>query len=60
MREIKIKTTPFEFLDILDLQLEKRVGEHVTAKIVGVISPDKENSYVEERVISRNLVITAP
>jgi len=59
MREILINTAPFEFIDILDFQLEKRVNEHVTARIAGTIHPDKESEYVEKPASSRNLVVTA-
>jgi len=59
MRENTIKITPFEFINILDLQIEKQVNEHITARIVGTISPDNEDRYVESAASSRNMVIAA-
>ena len=59
MREDIIKAEPFEFLGILDVEIEKRVNEHNTAKIVGIISPDKEDGYIESPPSSRAVRITA-
>ena len=55
MREDIIKAEPFEFLGILDVEIEKRVNEHSTAKIVGVISPEKEDEYIESPPSSRTV-----
>jgi len=59
MREDIIKAEPFEFLGILDVEIEKRVNEHITAKIVGVISPEKEDGYIESPSSGRTVRITA-
>ena len=47
MRELKIKTTPFEFIDLLDVRINKWVNEHGTATVIGRIPEELEDKYVE-------------
>ena len=59
MRVTALRIEPFEFINILDFSIEKSVNEHVTARIVGIISAEKENEYVKQPASTRNVVINA-
>lgn len=46
MRDYRIKTEPFQFNSIFDLEIHKKVNEHSTAVISGSINRDKEEEYL--------------
>lgn len=48
MRDYRIKTEPFQFNSIFDLEIHKKVNEHSTAVISGSINRDKEEEYLYE------------
>lgn len=47
MRDIKMKTDPFEFITIIEIKMNKRVNEHSTAIISGYINEQNEKDYLE-------------
>lgn len=47
MREYQIIVKPYELLDLLELEINKEVNEHATAKVVGHISEKLHNKYTK-------------
>lgn len=47
MREENIVITPYEFTNLLELSIDKKVNDHATARIVGRIPEELEDKYVE-------------
>lgn len=48
MKDIKIKTEPFEFLTLKNVQIHKKVNEHSTASISGYIEETVEDNYIHK------------
>jgi len=46
MKAVNIKVKPFEYIEILDLQMSKGVNRHSEAFVKGVIADDVEDKYV--------------
>ncbi|SNS15327.1 Phage late control gene D protein (GPD) [Anaerovirgula multivorans] len=47
MREANIIIEPYQFIDLLELHIQKKVNQHATVKIVGHISEELEDKYAE-------------
>lgn len=47
MREANISIEPYQFIDLLEFHIHKKVNQHATAKITGHISEELEDKYAE-------------
>ncbi len=47
MKDIRIIIEPFCFLNILECTINKKINEHATATVKGIISEEMEDQYVE-------------
>ena len=48
MRENIIKIKQFEYIDFLNVEITKKMGEHVTATVVGMVSEENALKYIEQ------------
>lgn len=58
MRETNIQVENFHFIDLLQVQIDKRPNEHPTACIIGRIS-DEDDAAVERSSAGQKVSITA-
>lgn len=47
MKEIKIKTNPFEFLIIKEIEIYRKINQHSKAVVSGYIDEELEDSYLQ-------------
>ena len=47
MREAGIQIEPYQFLDLLELEIKKKPNQHVTAKLCGRIAENLADKYVD-------------
>lgn len=57
MRDLQILVSPFSFIDILKLEVNKVVNEHFTAEIVGHVSAEDGDKYVQTCTASTGIHI---
>lgn len=59
MRDVKLRITPFEFIDLLTCTVIKEVNQHYTAKIVGHIAQTDHDEIVQRCPKEQGICIEA-
>lgn len=59
MREAGISIAPYQFLDLSDIQIHKKVNEHAVMKISGRIAETLEDQYVESAGSNQGITVKA-
>lgn len=59
MREIGFKIAPYQFLDLMELTIHKKVNEHATVRLVGRIGEELEDQYVDDAAVNQEVGIKA-
>lgn len=59
MREVGFQIAPYQFLDLMELTIHKKVNEHVAARIVGKIAEELEGQYADDAAVNQEVGIKA-
>jgi hypothetical protein len=59
MREAGISIAPYQFLDLIELQIHKTINQHATVKVVGRIAESLENQYVDTADNQQGMIVKA-